>query len=305
MKFGKISDITQVDFDLPDDPPQTAAVLQGAGDRRSPMRVYIGGTGWSTREWVGKVYPPGARTKDFLRHYARQFNTIELNTTHYRIPSPETARRWYAEAAPDFQFCPKVPQSISHAHDLGLAGAQIELFTESISLLREKLGCCFIQLPPYFGFDRIELLERFLRRWPRAIPLAVECRHESWFAAPERRRDAFGRLTALGVAAVITDVAGRRDVLHMHVTAPLTMIRFVGNGLHPSDYTRIDDWVARLRAWQALGLQHAYVFTHEPDNVLAPELAAYLLEQLKAHEDIDVRGPRLLDEGTGEQMRLF
>ncbi len=305
MKFGKLPDISQVDFQLPPDPPETTAVLRRSGRREGPLRVYLGGTGWSMKEWVGRVYPPGTKTKEYLRQYTRQFNTIELNTTHYRIPSPEMAERWYAEAAADFHFCPKVPQTISHSRDLGLNGTQIELFAEAVSLLREKLGCCFIQLPPYFGFDRLGLLEHFARRWPAAIPLAVELRHESWFEEADNRRSVFDMLTGYGIAAVITDVAGRRDVLHMHVTAPITMVRFVGNGLHPSDFTRSDDWVQRLLTWRKLGLQRVYFFTHEPDNLQSPELAAYLLEQLDEQEDIAVRGPRLLNTEEGGQMRLF
>lgn len=305
MKFGKLPDISQVDFQLPPDPPETTAVLHRSGRREGPLRVYLGGTGWSMKEWVGRVYPPRTKTKDYLRQYARQFNTIELNTTHYRIPSSKTAERWYAESAADFHFCPKVPQTISHSRDLGLNGTQIELFADAVSLLREKLGCCFIQLPPYFGFDRLDLLERFARRWPAAIPLAVELRHESWFEEADKRRAVFAMLAGYGIAAVITDVAGRRDVLHMHITAPITLVRFVGNGLHPSDYSRSRDWVQRLFAWRDQGLQRAYFFTHEPDNLHSPELAAYLFEQLDGEEDIAVRGPRLLDAKEGGQMRLF
>lgn len=305
MKFGKLADISNVDFQLPDDPPETAAVLRRSGTAGDPLQVYIGGTGWSTKEWVGKVYPPGTPTKAYLRAYTRQFNTIELNTTHYRIPTPETVERWYAESANDFHFCPKVPQSISHRRDLGLNDSQLERFVEAIAQLREKLGCCFIQLPPFFSYERLGLLERFFQRWPSDIPLAVELRHKSWFAEASRQHRTFEMLADHSIAAVITDVAGRRDVLHMHVTNALTMIRFVGNGLHLSDYRRIDDWVLRLRTWRDRGLGRAYFFTHEPDNILAPELAAYLLEQLKKQAGIAVRGPRLLDAEAGGQMRLF
>jgi hypothetical protein len=91
------------------------------------------------------------------------------------------------------------------------------------------------------------------------------------------------------VAAVITCVAGRRDVCHASLTAPFTMVRFVGNGagpakrdatsaaanaLHPTDETRTAAWLDRLLEWRARGLESACFFVHQPDDVLAPELMA-------------------------------
>ena len=116
MKFGKLEDISQVNFTLPPTHPKTWQVLGNAmRDRQNKdFNVYFGATGWSNKEWVGKWYPGSAKPKDYLYHYTRQFNTIELNTTHYRIPDNRTVDRW-RETAPDgFLFCPKVPQLISH-----------------------------------------------------------------------------------------------------------------------------------------------------------------------------------------------
>ena len=305
MKFGKVADPSAIDFRLPADPMATAVNLMRLGDASRAFHVYLGCTGWSMKEWVGKVYPPGTKSKDYLKQYALQFNTIELNTTHYRIPSPELIDRWRDESTADFRFCPKVPQQISHSKDLGTTGDQIDFFCDAVLGLEDRLGCCFIQLPPYFGFDRIGLLRRFLECWPDAVPLAVELRHESWFETEDRQGKCFELLAEKGVSAVITDVAGRRDVLHMYVTTAATMVRFVGNGLHPSDYRRIDDWVRRLENWHEQGLHTAYFFTHEPDNVLAPELAAYMSEKLGGLGPVRSRGPKLFPTGSGRQMELF
>jgi len=304
MKFGKVEDISRVDFSLPPDAAGTVESLQQNGEPEQ-LNFYTGCTGWSMKEWVGKVYPPGTKTSDFLKAYTRQFNTIELNTTHYRIPSLSTIQRWYREAAAGFRFCPKVPQSISHSRDLGLNGDQIVAFCDVIEMLDDKLGSCFVQLPPYFGIDRLGLLERFIQRWPTNIPLAVELRHESWFETAAIQRRVFDMLANYGVSTVITDVAGRRDVLHMRATTGTTLIRFVGNGLHESDYSRIDEWVLRLRQWFEEGLSNVYFFSHEPDNILAPELAAYLYRQIQSDNRIHTRGPQLRDDDQTEQMTLF
>lgn len=305
MKFGKLADISQVDFGLPSDPAGNQKVLAALPEPTETPACYIGCTGWSMPEWVGKVYPKGTKSKDFLKYYSQQFNTIEFNTTHYRIPNFSTVEKWYEESAPGFKFCPKVPQTVSHSRDLGAGNDSLELFTDVILGLKEKLGACFLQLPPYFGHDRLALLENFLQRWPRAIDLSVEVRHESWFESDANRRDLFNLLYRYGAGTVITDVAGRRDVLHMALTTGFAMVRFVGNGLHPTDYERIDEWVERINLWFDQGLHEIFFFPHEPDNILAPEMALYLFEKIKNNSTIRVKGPALLDEQDGEQMSLF
>jgi uncharacterized protein YecE (DUF72 family) len=303
MKFGKLSSIEGLDFTLPADPPQNAEVLNKT---TKPLHFYIGCTGWSMKEWVGKVYPKGSKSKDYLRHYANQFNTIELNTTHYRIPNEDTIEKWKKESSDDFRFCPKVLQQISHSRNLGIGSEQVLNFCVSIQGLEEKLGCCFIQLPPYFGADRLPVLRNFLENWPNHIPLAVEVRHESWFESPQATQSLTTLLQAYNVSTVITDVAGRRDVLHMHLSTDTAMIRFVGNGLHPSDYRRVDDWIERLNKWHQMGLKQVFFFTHEPDNILAPDLAHYLFGKLQSYQHIVVRGPKFVeDDQSGEQMSLF
>lgn len=308
MKFGKVADPAVVDFRLPADPPGNKALLDGLPERQGPPRLYIGCTGWSMKEWVGKAYPKGTKAKDFLSVYSRQFNTIELNTTHYRIPDADLVRKWREESSEDFRFCPKVPQLISHSKALGLGGSLIPEFCQAIAGLQDKLGCCFMQLPPYFGHDRLPLLRRFLEAFPAELPLAVEVRHESWFCEPKARDELLSTLVHFNRPAVLTDVAGRRDVLHMGLSNGMSMVRFVGNGLHPTDYERANEWVARLEGWFAQGLREVYYFPHEPDNLLAPEMAAYLHERAKARiAGLDARGPQWTapEREDGTQMSLF
>ncbi len=291
MKFGKLPNVESVDFSLPETPQQTLRTLkQYPGDQ--PLRIYIGATGWNMKEWVGNLYPKGTKAKEFLYQYGRQFNTIELNTTHYRIPSVETVKKWKASVPGDFKFCPKIPQSISHSRNLDIGSGQIELFCDTIRLFADNLGCSFMQLPPYFDTSRWPILEKFLRQFPENIPLAIELRHESWFASPKALDPVLAQLKSKGHSLVITDVAGRRDVLHLQLSADLTMVRFVGNGLHPTDFQRAKDWVERLSAWQQLGLHTVYFFPHQPDNILTPEISRFLLEQIdEKMPDAIVRGP--------------
>ncbi|RMG79927.1 MAG: DUF72 domain-containing protein, partial [Bacteroidetes bacterium] len=209
MEFGKLEDLTGVDFRLPDDPPFNRATFDNLFTDKNLPRVYVGATGWAMKEWVGTVYPPGAKTRDFLYHYARQFNTIELNTTHYRVPDVPTIERWRRLTPPDFRFCPKLPQTVSHSRFLGKGTEILREFCAAVAGLEERLGCCFIQLPPWFEPERLPVLAAFLEGFPPEIPLAVEVRHPDWFNDPARLRDFLDCLQTQGATAVLTDVAGR------------------------------------------------------------------------------------------------
>ncbi|MEL6831581.1 MAG: DUF72 domain-containing protein [Bacteroidota bacterium] len=307
MKFGKLSDISGVDFSLPANPEVNQALLEPFRAEHADFTFYAGCTGWSMTEWVGRWYPKGTKSKDFLYHYSRQFNTIEFNTTHYRIPSLEQVQKWCEQVPDDFRFCPKIPQRISHSRNLGLGTDQLPLFWEALEHFSTSLGACFMQLPPYFGFDRLAELERFLMTWPEAFPLAMEMRHESWFANAEVEDEWSALFAAHGIATVITDVSGRRDVLHQRLTNKLTMIRFVGNGLHPSDYDRIREWGRQLVEWREQGLQTVYFFPHQPDNLLAPDMTEFLVKHLLETTTIKTRGPVPIPSQTegGEQISLF
>ncbi|TXF87575.1 DUF72 domain-containing protein [Neolewinella aurantiaca] len=302
MKFGKADDLSNVNFDLPKDPvANTDRLLQHSlSQSNTKPHIYIGATGWSMKEWVGKWYPDKTKSADYLREYGKQFNTIELNTTHYRVPAPDLVARWCSSVPDDFRFCPKVPQTISHSNDFGMPDGTLEVFIRSMDGMRDKLGCVFLQLPPYFGANRLKLLTIFLDRWPQTLPLAVEVRHASWFSAPAATEALMSALAARNIAAVITDVAGRRDVLHNYVTAPRTMIRFVGNGLRETDFTRLAAWSDKLKEWN---LPETYFFPHEPDNILSPDASAWFARHIEADGFATTRGPKIW-EGP-PQMSLF
>lgn len=302
MDFGKLLHVDSVDFQLQADPPGNAELLHSFPKSSNPV-LYIGPTGYNMKPWVGKWYPPGAQEKHFLRHYAAQFNTIEFNTTHYRMPDPSIVRRWSAEVPDDFRFCPKLPQSISHARDLGLSGPEPLLYCEAIANFGPLLGCSFMQLPPHFSPRELPILALFLDKFARTTPLSVEVRHSAFFEQSKEAKSYFDLLKQHKVAAVITDVAGRRDVCHMQLTHTRTLIRFVGNGLRPSDYTRVEEWAERLKIWFDDGLEEAYFFTHEPDNLLAPELTAVCVETFgRMMPGLHLRGPRQV---PGQQGTLF
>lgn len=304
MKFGRVQDLEPIDFSMPQPPLATEQLLNSLPEPTTSPNIYIGCTGWAMKEWLGKFYPSTAKSKEFLKHYSRQFTTIELNTTHYRIPTPELVQSWYQMTDDNFKFSPKIPQSISHAPDLGMRGKEIGWFCESIGGLKEKLGTSFMQLPPNFGPKRIQQLEKFLEKFPlEQVPLAVEVRQEAWFEEEEAFQTFLALLREYQVGTVITDVAGRRDVLHLGLTTPQLLLRFVGNGLHPTDYERVDAWITLMMDWLEKGLKDIYFFSHQPDNILSPEMCLYFQEQLEARTAFEFsKKTKPLNDG---QMSLF
>ncbi len=300
MDFGKLNDISRVNFRL----PASSKINKQLLARYTPnaLQVWVGLPIWSQKAWIGKIYPPKAQSKDFLKYYAQQFNSIELNTTHYRIPDKTTIEQWKSQVSKNFRFSPKFPQPISHEKMLQNCQDLVAAFCKAISGFGENLGLSFLQLPPYFELKHLPILEKFLSEFPENIPLAVEFRHASWFKG-ENFEKAAEVLEKYNKSTVITDVAGRRDVLHQRITNSALMIRFVGNGLHPTDYIRLDEWVGQISEWQKQGLQRLFFFLHEPDNIVAPEIALYFIEKLNSACKTTLPLPKFF--GKNIQIKLF
>jgi uncharacterized protein YecE (DUF72 family) len=299
MEFGKVSsiDLEGITFDLPA-PRLTRPPLVG---KKSPV-FYVGCPVWANKEWVGSWYPADAKEKDFLKYYAQQFNTIELNSTHYQIPHPSVVESWSAKVGKSFRFCPKFLQDISHTLlPRGDAKAMANFFCETMQHFGENLGMSFLQLPPFFSPKEAHFLWQFLDDLPTEYQLAVEFRQENWFVGDTFFKTA-EKLQERHIATVITDTAGRRDAVHLTLSLPTLMVRFLGNNLHATDYTRIDDWVGKIQEYLDLGVQEIYFFAHEPDNVHAPELALYFIRQLAKICHIHLPEPT---PTSGKQMGLF
>ncbi|GAB3642084.1 DUF72 domain-containing protein [Spirosoma arcticum] len=292
MDFGKTHNLDAVNFALPPGAPFNATIW-AAVEPTSRPQVFIGGPVWANKDYVGKVYPTNAKERDFLHYYTRQFNTIELNLTHYQIPTGGIIDKWRAEATVGFTYCPKFPQIISHERQLIATEGLTEEFVNAVLGLEEYLGMTFLQLPPSFGPDKWPVLEAYLKSLPDELDVAVEFRHPDWFK-PATGMLTLERLYGLRRHTVITDVAGRRDVLHMGLSSPVLTLRFIANEGHPTDYTRVDAWVQRLKTWFDKGLQTAYLFVHGGgDNDTAPELILYWTRELNKHCGLNLREPVL------------
>lgn len=301
MDFGRVDEsiLDTVDFTLAQDGQLAGKLLKGQ-PAENP-RVYIGCAKWGRKDWIGKLYPKGTKEADFLDHYVKHFNAIELNATHYNFHPAATIRKWADKAGTkEFLFCPKINQKISHFGKLNSDEARrlTDVFLEGISHFGNKLGPVFLQLSDRFGPKRSEEIYAYVDQFPRDIELFVEVRHEAWYSDPVVRSEFFATLSSKGAGSVITDAAGRRDCCHMELTTPATFVRFVGNSLHPTDYTRIDEWVERIHTWLDKGMERVYFFMHQHDELYSPELCHYLVQKINSRCGLDIKPPGLIQEST-------
>lgn len=308
MEFGRVSEqeLTSIDFSLPAEPAFNKNILKGKP--ASQPKVYLGCAKWGRPEWVGKIYPLKTKEKNFLQHYVQHYNCIELNATHYKIYGHAGISKWAMQAqGMDFKFCPKMYQGVTHRGNLKAKNFITTEFLRGIVAFEDHLGPVFVQVSDSFSPNRKDELFNFLRSLPVDMQFFLEVRHPGWFAKENHREDLFTFLRNNIMGAVITDTAGRRDCAHMHVTIAKTFIRYVGNSLHATDYTRIDAWIERIKYWLQNGIEELYFFMHMHDEATSPELTVYLVDKINKACGLNLIKPKFVEQSSSntKQGRLL
>lgn len=281
MDFGALplDQLEKMQFRLPDDPPENLALLKQAGSKK--QSVYVGCAKWGRKEWLGTIYPKKLKEKDFLEEYGKHYNSIELNATSYKFPTPSQIQGWVSKIhRNEFKFCPKAHQSLSFPKSSVNKPRQTEDFINNIRSFGNMLGPVFVTISSSFKKADWADFAGWLQTLPKDISFFIEIRDPNFFADNEFKKLVFDEFRKTQVGAVITDTAGRADVLHMNLTIPKAFIRFVGNSLHPTDYPRIDSWATRVKQWLDQGIEEVYFFMHMHDEGKSPELSQYLIERL-------------------------
>ena len=141
------------------------------------MTLHVGTMGWSYGFWKGNFYPENLSPKEFLSYYAKQFGTVEVDSTFYRIPREQSVIDWREQTPAGFVFSLKFPQVITHVKMLKDCQEEVAVFLERVSLLKEKLGVLLLQFPYTFGAENVQLLRDFLQGLPQTKRYAVEVRN--------------------------------------------------------------------------------------------------------------------------------
>ena len=217
--------------------------------------VRIGCSGWNYRHWRAVVYPEGVPVRAWLDHYATLFDTVELNTTFYRLPSREAVARWVATTPPGFVFATKASRYLTHIRRLRDLDDGLARFYERIAPLVEspKLGPILWQLPESFHRDD-DRLARALAALPPGRH-AFEFRHPSWFVP-----DVYALLRAHDVALVVGDHP-KRPFQSEEPTADWSYVRFhYGRRGREGNYSasELRAWARKVAAWRARGDVFAY-----------------------------------------------
>jgi uncharacterized protein YecE (DUF72 family) len=220
--------------------------------------IRIGCSGWNYAHWRNDVfYPPRLPSRAWLQFYAERFDTVELNTTFYRLPRREVVARWAREAPTGFLFAAKVSRYVTHIKRLADVGDHLPLLLERIEPLAEacELGPLLWQLPPTFKRDD-ERLAAALDAAPTGFRHAFEFRHESWFTD-----DVMAILRAHGAALVVADRPEIHSFQTDTQTADFMYVRFhYGTRGRRGNYapTELEDWARRISAWAGAGDVYAY-----------------------------------------------
>jgi uncharacterized protein YecE (DUF72 family) len=258
------------------------------------LQYYLGCPMWSNKRWTGELFTQDAGPAAFLKQYSSVFNTVEGNTTFYALPKPASVAKWREETPPAFRFCFKFPKIISHQLRLKNAQEETQTFLNLLAPLGERLGPCFLQLPPSFDINELPALEKFLKFLPAEFTYAVEARHPDFFNAMAAEEKFNDLLQSLQVGRVVFDTRGlhaaevtqddfytldakRRKPkvpVRFVATNQYPFIRFVGHPVIENNEFHLLQWASAIVKWLQEG-KKPHLFMHAPDDFYAPHLARY------------------------------
>ena len=152
------------------------------------------------------AYPEEYRERSRLFYYSTLFNSLEVNSSFYKLPMSRTVERWSSDVAGNFKFTYKLSKEITHCRDLLFNVDAVKNFFEVVTVPDEKRGCLLIQFPGKISFDYYDHLVKLLKQVTRSTvkqpwSIAVEFRHESWYNDKTR-----GLLAKHNATLVIHDI---------------------------------------------------------------------------------------------------
>jgi uncharacterized protein YecE (DUF72 family) len=211
--------------------------------------IHVGCSGWNYAHWRnGVFYPPRLPANKWLEYYAQFFDTVEVNSTFYRLPKPEAVANWVAQTPEGFIFAIKSSRYLTHVKRLMDLDDGVRRFYERIEPLLHtpKMGPVLWQLPPTFKRDD-ERLASALASLPKEQRHCFEFRHPSWFVD-----ETYESLRAHGVALVIGDRPQVNEYRSLELTTDWTFVRFhAGTRGRNGNYSESElaEWAQRLAEW--------------------------------------------------------
>lgn len=253
---------------------------------------FLGTVAWAYDSWKTNFYPEKLSQSQWLTFYSAHFNTVEVDSTFYHLPSETVLKRWKEKTPDTFLFCPKAPRRITHELKLRKVEFEVETFLQTISHLSPKLGIILFQFPKSFTSVFHRSFEQFLKLLPANFSYAMEFRDKSWNAL---RFDELLREHA--IIRVWNDIGKVGEIgafLHREQTAPEVYVRLLGDIAHKYDaaghvihhYDRLqwprneelEAWKTRLQSLEKT--RRFFVFAANHYEGFAPETVKRLKQKL-------------------------
>lgn len=207
------------------------------------------------------LFPPPYENASRLTYYASFFNSIEFNSSFYKIPQPVTVAKWSASVPEHFRFTFKLWKGITHSKGLNFNDEDVVAFFNSINFINGKKGCLLIQFPPSVGSEYSIQLEKLLCSINEFNPnqdwkIAVEFRNKSWY-----QEDVYDLLDFYKAAVVIQDIPKSATPLLNH-KSDFLYFRFHGpTGNYRESYSEdfLNEYAALINEWKKEG-KTVYVY---------------------------------------------
>jgi len=238
------------------------------------QQIRVGCSGWQYKHWRGDFYPADLPQPLWFAHYARAFDTVEINNSFYRLPPPATFTKWREQAPRRFVYAVKASRFLTHMKKLKDPEDPLFRFFEGATQLGPHLGPVLYQLPPGWKVD-LDRFEHFLRSLPKGRKHAVEFRDISWY--DDR---VYGLLEKFGVALCLHDMQG--SATGKLSVGPFVYVRFHHGttrygGRYPDD--RLDEWADWLAERAAEG-RDVFAYFNNDTGGHAPRDAVRLRDRL-------------------------
>lgn len=249
--------------------------MNGEGPRHGSAR--IGCSGWAYRHWRGVVYPASLPQRRWFEHYATLLDTVEINNTFYRLPSPAAVEAWAEQAPTGFTYACKLGAFGSHRMKLRDAPSWLPNHLDRLARLGPSAGPTLVQLPPRWRRN-VERLEEFLSAAPATRRWAFEFREPSWLDD-----EVFATLRRHGAALCVHDLIADHP---LELTADWTYVRFHGPQALERAYqgrygaAALEPVASRLESWLDQGCD-VYAYFNNDDSGYAVDDARWLAQRLR------------------------
>ena len=227
-------------------------------------KIYVGTSGWHYKHWVGTYYPQDLKSDQFMEYYLKDFHTVEINNSFYKLPSEATFMQWRNDVPADFLYAVKASRFITHMKKLKEAKTSFDKFFLNVAGLEEKLGPILFQLPPGWKVNA-ERLREFTNAIPSDYRYTFEFRNDTWYT-----QEVYDILKEKNMAFCVYELEYHQSPLV--ITADFVYIRLHGPGnKYQGSYNdqSLAEWAGRCRDWSKEGKDVFIYFDNDQNGYAA------------------------------------